>query len=223
VTLKLYPAIVTLHLLGGLLLLALLAVQHEAYRDRPAGAGAGAAPCHRRWCWRCCWLQVALGGWVSTNYAVLACTRLPAVQRRSGGPMDFGEGFTLLRELGQRRATAATSPSRRWWPSTWCTALFAIVVAAALLWLAWRLCARPVPCCGASVRRWRRCCWRRWPAGCPTSCSTGRSGRGAGALGRRGGAGAGADAAAGAIARALAALQPAARSCGGACLESRPP
>ena len=35
VTLKLYPAVVTLHLLGGLMLLALLALQHVAFGQRP--------------------------------------------------------------------------------------------------------------------------------------------------------------------------------------------
>ena len=35
VTLKLFPAVVTLHLLGGLVLLALLAVQHAALRRQP--------------------------------------------------------------------------------------------------------------------------------------------------------------------------------------------
>ena len=41
VTLKLYPAIVTLHLLGGLVLLMLLAWQHEAFRDHPVEASTG--------------------------------------------------------------------------------------------------------------------------------------------------------------------------------------
>ena len=41
VTLKLYPATVTLHLLGGLMLLALLAAQHEAFCRRPLALPAG--------------------------------------------------------------------------------------------------------------------------------------------------------------------------------------
>src|SRR4051812_44602765 len=75
VTMKLFPAIVTLHLLGGLVLLALLTVQEVAYRQAQRGAGpaAIAAPL-RGWllaAYALLWLQVALGGWVSTNYAVL--------------------------------------------------------------------------------------------------------------------------------------------------------
>jgi cytochrome c oxidase assembly protein subunit 15 len=46
------------------------------------------------------WLQIALGGWVSTNYAVLACTDFPACQNSFWPDMDFRQGFTLWRELG---------------------------------------------------------------------------------------------------------------------------
>jgi heme a synthase len=41
-----------------------------------------------------------LGGWVSTNYAVLACTDFPKCQGSWWPPMDFEHGFTVLRELG---------------------------------------------------------------------------------------------------------------------------
>ena len=100
VTLKLYPAIVTLHLLGGLVLLALLAVQHVALRQQrvalPArvhAAAWGAAALLL--------LQIALGGWVSTNYAVLACTGFPLCNGQWWPEMDFASGFTLLRGLGE--------------------------------------------------------------------------------------------------------------------------
>jgi cytochrome c oxidase assembly protein subunit 15 len=46
-------------------------------------------------------VQIALGGWVSTNYAVLACNDLPRCNGQWWPEMDFGHGFTLLRELGQ--------------------------------------------------------------------------------------------------------------------------
>ena len=48
-------------------------------------------------------MQIALGGWVSTNYAVLACTDFPACQGSLWPAMDFQHGFTLWRELGQGR------------------------------------------------------------------------------------------------------------------------
>ena len=99
VTLKLYPAIVTLHLLGGMVLLLLLVLQHESFRDRPL-----ASPWSRAWVGAVLGLvltQVALGGWVSTNYAVLACGGFPTCNGHWWPPMDAGHGFTLLRELGR--------------------------------------------------------------------------------------------------------------------------
>jgi len=100
VTLKLYPAIVTLHLLGGLVLLALLAAQAWSGAPRVAvGAGlralVGAVAAMA-------FVQIALGGWVSTNYAVLACTDFPTCHGRWWPAMDFAQGFELLRPLGVR-------------------------------------------------------------------------------------------------------------------------
>ena len=46
-------------------------------------------------------LQIALGGWVSTNYAVLACRDFPTCQGAWWPAMDFEHGFALLRELGE--------------------------------------------------------------------------------------------------------------------------
>jgi len=45
-------------------------------------------------------VQIALGGWVSTNYAVLACRDFPTCQGAWWPPMDFAQGFRLRRELG---------------------------------------------------------------------------------------------------------------------------
>jgi cytochrome c oxidase assembly protein subunit 15 len=99
VTLKLYPAVVTLHLLGGLGLLVLLAVQHAAFR-RQALELPGPL---RRASWLVLMLmlvQTALGGWVSTNYAVLACSGFPQCNGVWWPAMDAGAGFAVLRELG---------------------------------------------------------------------------------------------------------------------------
>ncbi|GBU15187.1 cytochrome oxidase assembly protein [Polaromonas sp.] len=107
VTMKLFPAIVTLHLLCGLALLALLRAQSARYAQefgalvpvvlsRTARAGVFVA-------FGLLWLQIALGGWVSTNYAVLACTDFPACQNSFWPAMDFTQGFTLWRELGAGR------------------------------------------------------------------------------------------------------------------------
>ncbi len=110
VTMKLFPAIVTLHLLGGLVLLALLRVQATRYvqpDDSSAAAAMMLNPNTRRFvlaAFALLWLQIALGGWVSTNYAVLACTDFPGCQNSLWPAMDFRQGFTLWRELGAGHA-----------------------------------------------------------------------------------------------------------------------
>jgi cytochrome c oxidase assembly protein subunit 15 len=99
VTLKLYPAIVTLHLLGGYAGLALLTLQGRDRSLAPVSCSAGL----RRAAWAVLGLivvQSALGGWVSTNYAVLACSEFPRCQGTWWPPMEFGHGFTILRDLG---------------------------------------------------------------------------------------------------------------------------
>jgi cytochrome c oxidase assembly protein subunit 15 len=104
VTMKLFPAIVTLHLLGGMVLLALLVLQAVAYKQAQRGAGPVAiAAGARAWLLAASvllWLQVALGGWVSTNYAVLACNTFPSCQGSWWPAMDFTQGFELWRHLG---------------------------------------------------------------------------------------------------------------------------
>ena len=137
VTMKLYPAIVTLHLLGGLGLLALLAVLDQTFAPRPVQLTRGL----RAGAWAVAGLlvaQVALGGWVSTNYAVLACRDFPTCQGQWWPPMDFAHAFTLRRELGQTAAGA-------YLPFDALTAihvthrLAAFVVLGAMGALAWRL------------------------------------------------------------------------------------
>ena len=100
VTMKLFPAIVTLHLLGGLVLLALLTIQ--IYQQRQVAPIE--VPKALYWsAWACGFLlllQILLGGWVSTNYAVLACNTFPQCQNSWWPLMDFANGFTIWRPLG---------------------------------------------------------------------------------------------------------------------------
>ncbi|MES2400392.1 MAG: COX15/CtaA family protein [Pseudomonadota bacterium] len=104
VTMKLFPAIVTMHLLGGLVLLALLKVQSVRYAQAQGSQLPSPVTTPLRWLvlatFSLLWLQIALGGWVSTNYAVLACTDFPSCQGSLWPAMDFRQGFTLWRELG---------------------------------------------------------------------------------------------------------------------------
>jgi heme a synthase len=105
VTLLLKPVIVTLHLLGGMALLALLAwlaLRQQAPRPLPA------AVTKLRSLGLLALLvviaQIALGGWVSTNYAALACTDFPTCHGEWLPQMDFRHGFQLVRELGKTAA-----------------------------------------------------------------------------------------------------------------------
>jgi heme a synthase len=104
VTMKLFPAIVTLHLMGGLVLLALLCMQVvRQYQFRTGTAPVTVSPAVRALMWATFGLlavQIALGGWVSTNYAVLACNEFPRCQNSWWPEMDFDQGFQIWRKLG---------------------------------------------------------------------------------------------------------------------------
>ena len=104
VSMRLYPAVVTLHLLGGIVLLVLLCLQVVRHGQLRSGALRTALqPRLRALLWLACalaGLQVALGGWVSTNYAVLACSEFPLCQGSLSPQMDFAQGFQIWRELG---------------------------------------------------------------------------------------------------------------------------
>ncbi|MGK5022528.1 COX15/CtaA family protein [Janthinobacterium sp. LB2P10] len=112
VTLKLQPVIVTIHLLLGMGLLAMLtwlggrqdnAVKPLQRADadvavlRPVRALAVMSLALLT-------LQIALGGWVSTNYATLACMDFPLCGGKVIPEMDFEHGFHLWRELGKTAA-----------------------------------------------------------------------------------------------------------------------
>ena len=104
VTEKLFPAIVTLHLLGGTVLLALLCVPAVAHGLAVQGRRPeNLSPWLRRALvagLALVTLQVALGGWVSTNYAVLACTTFPTCQGSWWPAMNFSQAFEIWRPLG---------------------------------------------------------------------------------------------------------------------------
>ena len=152
VTMKLYPAIVTAHLLGGIALLVLLAVQAQGYvrapLETPRGLMVGTFAVLGL-----AVVQSALGAWVSTNYAVLACSDFPTCQGGWWPAMDFRHGFALKRELGQ-------TAGGEWLPFEALTAihyvhrLAAYVVLAAVALLAWRL----------GVRRVAQPAFARWAA-----------------------------------------------------------
>jgi cytochrome c oxidase assembly protein subunit 15 len=93
VTMKLFPAIVALHLLGGYILLALLTGQSVALSLRDRAEPAFSIPSGLRLLMASALgvlvLQVLSGAWVSTNYAVLACTDFPMCQGQWFGSSGF--------------------------------------------------------------------------------------------------------------------------------------
>lgn len=105
VTKLLKPAIVTGHLIGGLTTLALLMwlslrqtspvktvapPQDQKHLRILARIGLVAVAC-----------QIILGGWVSTNYASVACTDFPTCQGSMWPQMEFDHAFHIVRNLGE--------------------------------------------------------------------------------------------------------------------------
>ena len=137
VTMKLFPAIVTLHLLlaiGLLALLCLQALRYEGWRSVPVPTGLRAL----------LWLvlavlilQTALGAWVSTNYAVLACSDFPTCQGQWWPRMSW-QGFALWRELGHS-ADGQPLPFEALTAIHYVHRNMAYAVLALLAWTAWRL------------------------------------------------------------------------------------
>jgi len=145
VTELLKPLVVSAHLLGGMATLSLLlwlwlrerGLASHGYFARAdhlrASAALGLVLVAA---------QIALGGWVSTNYSALACTDFPLCQGMWVPPMDFEHGFTLHRELGltasgERLSMAALTSIH------WVHRVLALVVTLYLGWLGLRLLRTP--------------------------------------------------------------------------------
>ncbi|MGZ3157494.1 MAG: COX15/CtaA family protein [Burkholderiaceae bacterium] len=102
VTMKLQPIIVTTHLILGLTLLAMLAWQVARQSEHVSVSSmAVSLRIPAMFAALLLLMQIALGGWVSTNYAALACTDYPLCHGLVLPQMDFANGFTLWRSLGK--------------------------------------------------------------------------------------------------------------------------
>jgi len=103
VTLLLKPVIVSAHLLGGMSTLALLV--WLLLRQYSVGAQDSDTShrlrIHARLALVVVIGQIALGGWVSSNYAALACSDFPTCLGGWMPEMDFVHAFQFHRELGQ--------------------------------------------------------------------------------------------------------------------------
>jgi cytochrome c oxidase assembly protein subunit 15 len=106
VTLKLWPQVVTAHLIGGfttLSLLWLLTLRLGNSRWQLDAAGLETARSLRPLAMLglvIVVLQITLGGWTTSNYAAVACPDLPTCQAQWLPPMDFASGFNLFQAVG---------------------------------------------------------------------------------------------------------------------------
>jgi cytochrome c oxidase assembly protein subunit 15 len=112
VTWQLKPLIVTGHLVFGLTTLSLLwwlwltlprGSQHARVSPMPSADGAAAARLARRLAvigLIALAIQIALGGWTSSNYAAIACPDLPRCQNAWWPDTDYKNAFVLWRGLG---------------------------------------------------------------------------------------------------------------------------
>ncbi|MGD8976521.1 MAG: COX15/CtaA family protein [Gammaproteobacteria bacterium] len=139
VTLLLKPLVVMLHLLGGMTTLAILfwLARKPVATETPADAGL------QRFALLglvILGLQIALGGWVSTNYSALACPDFPTCQGRWWPTMDFATGFDPWHGIGidyeggilDNAARVAIHFTHR------VGAVVAAIVLGLLAWRAWR-------------------------------------------------------------------------------------
>lgn len=106
VTLKLWPQVVALHLLGGfttLTLLTLLTLRLWGRRSEQRPTAIPGLARLRPWLYggmAVVILQIALGAWTAANYAAVACTDLPTCQGQWWPEMDFRHGFDITQSVG---------------------------------------------------------------------------------------------------------------------------
>lgn len=106
VTLKLWPQVVTSHLLGGFSTLALLWLLFLRYKNSSLiPSEQGVSHLSRLKSLALCGLvavviQIALGGWTSSNYAALACVDFPTCHGQWLPEADFQQGFNITQAVG---------------------------------------------------------------------------------------------------------------------------
>ena len=141
VTMLLKPAIVTAHLIGGMTTLALivwLALRQWPLKASDKASALKSLHGFAAGALMILCVQIVLGGWVSTNYAALACPDLPLCRGAAVPAMDFGNAFHIVRELGMT-PEGGLLPGDALVAIHWTHRLFALVVIATLGTLAFRL------------------------------------------------------------------------------------
>jgi cytochrome c oxidase assembly protein subunit 15 len=101
VTLKLWPQVVTGHLLGGfttLSLIWLLFLRQGGFSDVVSALPKPSLLAKTAFV--AVVLQIALGGWVSSNYAALACYDFPSCDGTYTPEINLQQGFNFLQSVG---------------------------------------------------------------------------------------------------------------------------
>ena len=144
VTLKLWPQVVTAHLLGGFATLSMLWAIYLRLGGLPAlrlGAQARASlkPL-RLTVLAIVIMQIALGGWVTSNYAALACHDFPTCFGSYWPEMDVASGFNIFQSVGPNYLGGLLESDARI-AIHWAHRLGAIAVTVGVIWLSVRLLA----------------------------------------------------------------------------------
>ncbi len=102
VTLKLWPQVVTAHLLGGFATLCLISLIWITlvWPKARVRVSSGYIARFSFIVLLVVILQVSLGGWTSSNYAALACPDFPKCQNSWLPEMDLAGGFNIFQGLG---------------------------------------------------------------------------------------------------------------------------
>jgi len=134
VTLKLLPIVVMGHLLGGFLIVSVLTVMRcHFFKAAPLGLSQ----------WRIVlgigilltFLQVALGGWVSSNYAGISCVGFPKCSGQWIPVLNLKEAFSGMHTLGVNYQGGVLDIDARM-TIQWIHRLGALIV-----WLFWLVCS----------------------------------------------------------------------------------
>jgi cytochrome c oxidase assembly protein subunit 15 len=138
VTLKLWPQVVTAHLLGGFATLSLLWLLSLRLGVLQQLRVPGHLLPHAALALAAVVIQVALGGWVSSNYAALACHDFPTCHGAWWPAMNLAEGFNVAQAVGPNYLGGQLENDARV-AIQFVHRLGAVVVLAAVGLLAWRL------------------------------------------------------------------------------------
>lgn len=138
VTLKLQPIIVSMHLILALLLFSTMvwfAQRNDMKSIKSATFNRPVPIAIILIAIASLFMQIFLGAWVSTNYAVLACPDFPTCMGAWYPKMDWQNAFYLWRDLGQAKS-GEVIPMTALVTIHWTHRIGAIIVSAVLLFLA---------------------------------------------------------------------------------------